>query len=126
MLLRVHKKRSFSLPVFPSLSAAVVRRAHCCVRLHEKRSSIVAQLYERLECAVVAAFRLPVHVMYSDFPWDWSKKTSYQEIKIKSSRIAYTKLSNFFPALAPDPSQEGNTELADFYLLSTSLHAWHK
>lgn len=103
MLLRVHKKRSFSLPVFPSLSAAVGRRAHC--RLHEKRSSIVAQLYERLERAVVA-FRLPVHVMCNDFPSHWSKKTSYQEIKIKNSKIAYTKLSTFFPPFAPDPSQE--------------------
>lgn len=48
--------------------------------------------------------------MYSDFPWDWSKKTSYQEMKIKSSKIAYTKLSNFLPsALSPSISAKKET-----------------
>jgi hypothetical protein len=109
MLLRVHKKLSFSL------SSYIKRILKCTIAQKNDRRAV--QFYEHLDelfccCFTSIVFSIPVSCIIS---LDWSKKTSYQEIKIKNRKL-HTQNFPFaaFANASRRRKKEGNMKLADF------------
>lgn len=126
MLLRVHTKSFFlSFPLFFLVVVYLKRTAAMLYDCTEKRSSKVAIFRAFRCCRAVVAFFYFLPPMSCIF-FDWSKKTSYQEIKIKNSKIAYTKLSSRWDEKQKKRRKHEIGRFFSLYSLSTFLHVWHK